>query len=335
VATGHDLATLIAQRWGRYRLALWLAFAGAVIATDLAEFTGITLGAQLLFHLSTALSAGIGVAAVFALLCVGRGKLRLLDIAMIAVLAVVAIAYVALLHAVNPDLAAVGRGALVPSIPDRGAVLVIVAIIGATVMPHNLFLHSALVKSRLDASPRHEHPRIGRFFARETWVALNLAALINGAILIVGASVHGGDATIQGAFAQLRPLRGLDASAVFGAALLLSGIAASTTATLTGDVIFGAFAPVRIPLAARRAMTALPAAALLVAGANGTAMLLWSQMALCLVLPVALTPLLFLLRDAERNRAGRRSGFFALCAASCGVCGVLDVALLWQSLATN
>jgi manganese transport protein len=336
VATGRDLASLIGERWGRYRVPLWLAFEGAVIATDVAEFTGITLGAQLLFHLTTALSAGIGVAVVFALLCAGRGKLRLFDVAMIGVLGLVAIAYVALLHAVNPDLAAVGRGALVPAIPDRGAVLVIVAIIGATVMPHNLFLHSALVRGRLDATPPHERPGIGRFFSRETWVALNIAALINGAILIVGASVHGSDATIAGAFAHLQPLGGLDTSAIFGAALLLSGIAASTTATLTGDVIFGTFAPVRVPLAVRRAVTVLPAAGLLLVGTDGTAMLLWSQMALCLVLPVALAPLLVLLRESERDAGGRRRhGFFALCTATCAVCGVLDIALLWQSLSPS
>jgi manganese transport protein len=267
------------------------------------------------------------------LLCVKRGRLRLFDLAMIAVLGCVSIAYCTLLYAVHPNLLAVTRGTFVPTIPDRGAVLVIVAIIGATVMPHNLFLHSALVKKRLESVPKHTWPRTGRFFARETWVALNIAAFINGAILIVGASLHGGPTTITAAFAELRPLGNLDSSAIFGAALLLSGIAASTTATLTGDVIFGAFASIRVPLVLRRAITVLPAAALLLGGADGTSLLLWSQTALCLVLPFALVPLLALLYATERDAHGHLNrGFFAVCVAACAVCAALDVTLLWQSL---
>jgi manganese transport protein len=332
IATGMDFATLIRERWSKAAIPLWIVFEGAVIATDVAEFTGITLGAQLLFHLSTAASVAIGVVVVFALLCVGRGKLRLFDFAMIGVLTFVALAFCALVSIVHPDVMAVTRGTLVPTIPDRGAILVIVAIIGATVMPHNLFLHSALVKNRMDASPDAKRTVLSRFFATETIVALTIATFVNGAILIVGASLHNTPTSIEQAFAQLRPLGNIDSSAIFGAALLLSGIAASSTATLTGDVIFGAFAPIRIPLAVRRAVTALPAAALLLAGADGTSMLLWSQTALCLVLPVALVPLLVLLHRTERAKERRgRGGFFVMCAAACAVCVVLDVALLWQS----
>ena len=334
VVTGEDLATLISARWSKAKLPLCFAFEGAIIATDLAEFTGITLGAQLLFHLTTAMSVAVGVAVVLLLLCFGQKRLRLFDVAMIGVLGFVAVAFCSLIQVTHPDAVAVTHGALIPVIPNREALLVIVAIIGATVMPHNLFLHSSLIKGRIDQTPLRERGGIGRFYVCETMVALTVAAFVNGAILVVGASMHRAPAGIAEAFAQLSSIGGIDSSAIFGAALLLSGIAASTTATLTGDVIFGAFAPARIPFAARRIVTVLPAAALLLFGVDGASLLIWSQTALCFVLPVALVPLLALLHRVERPTIGGGGfpSFFAASACAGALCAVLDVALLWQTL---
>jgi manganese transport protein len=331
IATGEDLATLIARRWTRFRFAFWGAFQGAVIATDLAEFTGIVLGLQLLFHLALAPSVAIGLGIVWALLAATGRRLRLFEIAMLASVATIALAYLNLIGVLRPDPRAVVQGTLTPTIPDPAALLIVVAIIGATVMPHNLFLHSWLVKRRCEGLG--DRRACERFFTRETVIALNLAALINGAILIVGASLHGRTGTIDAAFAALAPLGGVNLSQLFGAALLLSGIAASATATISGDSIVAAFSPVRLPAALRRAVAVFPAAGLLLVRVDPTQLLLWSQTALCLILPIALVPLLAILYrtevSARRNRARR---FFALCAAATALCVALDLTLLYQSI---
>ncbi len=331
IATGSDLATLIATRWTRYRMAFWAAFQGAVIATDLAEFTGIVLGLQLLFHLALGPSVGLGLAIVWLLLMVTGRRLRLFEAAMLAAIGAIAFAYVWLIGVLRPDPGAVAAGALVPSIPDAAALLVVVAIIGATVMPHNLFLHSWLVRRRI--ADFADKRACERFFTRETIVALNLAMLINGAILIVGATLHGGDGSIGGAFTALTPHGGVNVAQLFGAALLISGIAASATATLSGDSIVAAFAPVHIPAALRRAVAVLPAAALLLYRVDATMLLLWSQTALCLILPVALVPLLAILHRTEvaNGRINARR-FFVLCTAATALCILLDATLLVQSL---
>jgi manganese transport protein len=333
IASGEDLATLIARRWKRFSGAFLVAFQGAIVATDLAEFTGIVLGMQLLFHLSLAWSIGIGLAIVWSLLIVTGSRLRLFQAAMLAAVAGIALAFVQLIGVVKPEAAAVAQGALLPTVPDAAAVVIIVAIIGATVMPHNLFLHSWLVKRRCENLDADERRACEKFFTRETIIALNIAALINGAILIVGASLHGHPASIGDAFAALTPAGGINISQLFGAALLISGIAASATATMSGDAIVGAFSPIPIPAAARRAIAVFPAAGLLLAHVDPTALLLWSQMGLCLILPVALVPLLAILYRSE-VAAGRPAArrFFAVCSVATGLCIALDLTMLIQSL---
>jgi manganese transport protein len=331
IATGDDLATLIAARWPRWRPAFWTAFQSAVVATDLAEFTGIVLGLQLLFNLALGPSVALGLGIVWLLLAVTGRRLRLFETAMLAAIGGIAAVFVWLIGVLRPDPGAVAQGAVVPVIPDAAALLIVVAIIGATVMPHNLFLHSWLVRRRVAAFS--DRRACERFFTRETIVALNLAALINGAILIVGASLHGVTGSIGSAFAALAPHGGMQLSQLFGAALLVSGVAASATATLSGDSIVTALSPVRFPAAARRAIAVFPAAALLLAKVDATLLLLWSQTALCLLLPIALVPLLAILYRTEvvRGRVNSRH-FFALCSAATAVCVVLDAVLLVQSL---
>ncbi len=332
IATGETFATLIARRWKRWSAAFWFAFQGAVIATDLAEFTGIVLGAQLLFGLSLAWSVAFGLGVVGLLLIVTGRRMRLLDAAMITAVAVMGLAFVDLLGAAHPDVGAVARGALLPQISGGGALLVVVAIIGATVMPHNLFLHSSLVLDRWRASDASLRRDSERFFFKETLVALNIACALNGAILVVGAALHGDTSSIQQAFATLGKADGISLARLFGAALLISGIAASTTATLSGDSIVAAFSPVRVKLVVRRAIAVLPAAALLLVHVDATALLLWSQTLLCFVLPVALVPLVLLLHQLEAGRRTAGRPLLALTIVATTVCVAVDVALLCQSL---
>src|SRR5579875_555291 len=139
VATGDDFASLIAARWPKAAPIFWAVFQGAAIATDLAEFTGIVLGTQLLFHLTTAQSVVAGLTTVWTLLLMNRRSLRLFDAAMMVAVGSVALVYVNLIGAADPRPLAILHGALIPSIPNGDALLVVVAIVGATVMPHNLF----------------------------------------------------------------------------------------------------------------------------------------------------------------------------------------------------
>ena len=327
----------------------WLALAGPAFvvsigyidpgnwATDLAAgalaTTTTQRRAQLLFHCTVAVSVLVGLAGVTLLFCLSARSLKRLDRALIAIVVLIALAYIYQIRLLSPSLEPIIKGALIPNIPERGALVIIVGMIGATVMPHNLFLHSALIAKACQGLPVAEREQRGRFSARETLVALNVAMLINAGILIVGAALRGADGSIAVAFGGLVPLAGAGAALAFGAALLLSGLAASTTATLSGDYIFEAFSPVRIPTFFRRALTLLPAAAFLLAGANPMNLLNWSQVALALVLPTVIVPIILLTRQTRFNCTpfvARRA--LALSIAAAVVCIGFDGVLLVQSL---
>jgi manganese transport protein len=329
IASGSDFAALIAARWPRAAPAFWGTFQLAAIATDIAEFTGIVLGAQLLFHLPVLVCVAAGFLTVYAILFTGRRRPHAFDLAMFAALAGLAGAFAFLTGALHPSAGAIVAGTLIPSIPDAGALFVVVAIVGATVMPHNLFLHSALVRDRTANVPAAERRGIRKYFVGETFVALNIAMVINGTILIVGACLGGGAKSIEEAFGALHAI---NASSLFGAALLVSGVAATATATLSGDYIFARFSKRHVSPFLRRTATALPAAALLLANVSPTLLLLWSQCALCLILPAAVVPLLLLLRASVPNPSAGERAFFRLCVAATVLCVALNVTLLYTSL---
>jgi manganese transport protein len=319
ISTGSDLATLIAQRFPRASNAFWVVFQGAAIATDLAEFSGIVLGVQLLFHCSLIASVIAGLAIVAAILTLADRTSKGLEYALIGAIGIISIACLYELPLLHPAWAAVWHGAITPQVPDAGALVILVGIIGATVMPHNLFLHSSLVlRNCADCSPQERRSR-GRFFTRETLVALNVATAINAAILIVGAVLRGANGSFQQAFSSLVPAGG-GAAIVFSGALLISGIAASTTATVSGDYIFAAFSPLRVSPIVRRALTILPAAFVIAAGVSIPALLIWSQVALALVLPVVLVPLVMIMsRTCGRALVAATAGMSAVCVAFDGV----------------
>jgi manganese transport protein len=320
---------LIAERWPKAAPAFWSVFQLAAIATDIAEFTGIVVGSQLLFHLPTVVSVIAGFLIVYAVLFMGRKRPRTFDVAMIAALTAMAGAFAVLTGALHPSMSAVIAGAAIPNIPDAGALFVVVAIVGATIMPHNLFLHSALVHDRMRGMSQTERRGIGKYFTRETLVALNIAMLINGTILVVGACLGGESRSIEDAFGALHAING---SALFGAALLISGIAATATATMSGDYIFARFSKRDVSPFLRRTVTALPAAALLLLHVSPTALLLWSQCALCMILPVAVVPLLGLLRASVAAPSIGERNFFRLCVAATALCIALNLTLIYTSL---
>ncbi|GAC1587511.1 MAG: Nramp family divalent metal transporter [Candidatus Velthaea sp.] len=333
VATGTSLATLIAKRWPKRSTSFWVVFQGAAIATDLAEFSGIVLGVQLLLHCSLLASVALGLFLVVALLATTSRAPKALEYSLIGIVGLIGLAFLYQVPLLHPSIAAIWTGSTVPVIPDGSALVIIVGIIGATVMPHNLFLHSSLVLKNCAGHTLEERRRSGKFFAKETLIALNVAAAINAAIMIVGASLHGADGSIEKAFSSLAPLAGGSAATVFGAALLLSGLAASTTATVSGDYIFQSFSPVKVSPVLRRGITLVPAAIALSCGIGATSLLIWSQVILALVLPVALIPLVLIMRGMESPGSRRYTEILIGAAAVVSMlCIGFDGVMLIQTL---
>jgi manganese transport protein len=332
-ATRETFAETIARTWPRLRWMFFLVAQFSAIATDLAEFTGIVVGLKLLFSLNTIPAAIIAVGIVFALLMLGNKGLRRLELALMGFLAAIALGYMYELTVFHPNAVDVLKGAAIPTIPQPAAIAVAIGIIGATVMPHNLFLHSKFILGRME-TPIWRDGRSGiRWFSNETVIALTIATLVNGAILAVGAVLGGADGSIETAYRTIAPIAGQAAAAVFGGALLFAGIAASTTATIAGDSIAGDLAPIHIARWARRVLTLAPAAALVIFGVDTTSLLIWSQVALAVALPFAVVPLVMLCMKRQlMGRYRMPPALLAAAAAAGALCVIFDAVLLLQPL---
>jgi manganese transport protein len=323
VSLGTDLATAVGERWPRARTAFWLVFFGASVATDFAEFTGIVLGLQLLFGLSVAASVPLAAALTLWLLRAGTARF---ERAMMAALGIISLAFLYQLHVLAVPWADLGVSLRSPALPDAAAWWVAVGIVGATVMPHNLFLHSALVHQGCRGVEASERDYRGRVYLRETVVALVLAGGVNAGILLVGSAL-GGSSDIETAHALLRSISGPLAGGIFGAALLLAGLTSSATATLSGDFVFNGLASWRCTTITRRLLTMGPAALALLCGISATRMMVGSQVALAVALPVAVVPMPWLMRQAC---AARHPGLWAQAVLAGACCVGFDCALLWS-----
>ena len=307
VAGGIDLAQACRQHFSRrVSLALWLFCEVAIIACNLAEVIGMAIGLNLLFELPLMLGVVVTALDVMLLLALQRRGFRWLEAAIIALVATIGICFAFQIAWLQPPLAAVLAG-FVPRpqiVTDPAMLYIAVGIVGATVMPHNLYLHSSLVQTR-----RHENSAAAkreaiRFATIDSTLALAFALLVNAAIMIVaaGAFHRPGAAPVTelgDAYRLLSPLLGVGiASALFGVALLCSGLSSSVTGTLAGQIVMEGFLDIRISPAARalitRAIALVPALAATAwygeSGANS--LLVFSQVVLSLQLPFAIVPLL-------------------------------------------
>jgi manganese transport protein len=328
IATGDDLASLISIRWPNAAPIFGALFELAVIATDVAEFAGIVVGIRLLFHLPIAAAALISIAAVAAIFLLSAGRLRRIEFALIGMLWLAGAGVIWQLWRFHPPLAAIASGALMPRLPDHAAMLIAVGIVGATVMPHNLFLHSALIKEKCGGESAAVRARCGRFYTAETFWALIIAAIVNAAILIVAAEANAGSVSFGALYGAIRSHAGAATAIVFGSALTISGLASSITATLSSDYVVAAFSPFRIRPILRRAIAALPASAILIAGANPIALMLWSQAALAAILPAAIVPLLMIMASWRVGVSQFSKKWIAASAAASAVCIAFDGAFI-------
>jgi manganese transport protein len=307
VATGRDLPELCRDQLPRaVSRGLWVQAELIAMATDVAEFVGAAVGLNLLFHVPL-LAAGVITAVVaFGILGLQQRGYRRFELAIAALLGLVLLGFaydLAVAHASGSQFAA----GLVPRLGGSASMLLIVGIIGATVMPHVIYLHSALTKQRVRCRDDAERRALLRFQQLDVLIALGAAGLVNLAMLVVAAALfrHAGPGaraaagSIELAHAELGRFVGGGAALAFAIALLASGLSSSSVGTYAGQVVMQGFIGRSVPLFARRAVTMTPALIVLAVGLPVTSSLVISQVVLSFGIPFALVPLVTLTRRAD------------------------------------
>ena len=304
VATGRDLPELCREHFPRaVSIGLWVQAEAIAMATDLAEFVGAAIGLNLLFHVPL-FPAGILTAAVaFGILALEQRGYRRFELAICGLLGIVFLGFAYDLATVGTDPVGIASG-LVPRFAGADSLLLVAGIIGATVMPHVVYLHSALTKSRVHCRDDSERRELLRFQRLDVLIGLGAAGLINLSMLFIAARLfnHTGRAdvdSIDAAHAGLGQLVGGGAALAFAAALLASGLSSSSVGTYAGQVVMQGFIRRRIPLFVRRGLTMLPALLVLGLGLPATDSLVVSQVVLSFGIPFALVPLVLLTRRRD------------------------------------
>jgi manganese transport protein len=304
VATGMSLPELCREHLGRrWSLGLWAQAEVIAIATDVAEFVGAAIGLNLLFGVPSFTAGLITAAAAFGLLALEQRGYRRFELAIVGLLFIVMLGFLYDVFAVGPRAHDTIAG-LVPHLGGSGSLLLAVGIIGATVMPHVIYLHSALTQRRVPCADDGERRALLRFQRLDVVAAMSLAGLINLSMLCVAAAIfHGAGLvdvdSIVAAHAGLGRLVGGGAALAFAFALLASGLSSSSVGTYAGQVVMQGFIHRRIPIFLRRAVTMAPSLAVLAIGLSPTNTLVMSQVALSFGIPFALIPLLVLSRRRD------------------------------------
>ncbi|MGA8192242.1 MAG: Nramp family divalent metal transporter [Acetobacteraceae bacterium] len=337
IVTGQSLAQLCRTHFPRPLVyAMWLASEVAAMATDLAESLGAAIGLSVLFGLPLLVGLLITFAATYILLLLQGPGFRPIEMVIAAFIGVIAVCYLIELFVAPPDWRAFAFHAVVPGLAGPESVMLAVGIIGATVMPHAIYLHSSLTQARVPARNDAERRRIIGYSNREVLVALGIAGLVNMAMMAMAATVfhqgHPEVAAIETAYHTLVPLLGVGAAAVFMTSLLASGLSSSVVGTMAGQTIMQDFVRFRIPLSVRRLATMVPAIVVVAMGVDSTQALVLSQVVLSLVLPVPMIALLVLSgrRDVMGSFVTRRVTRVAAIVAAAVVLA-LNMVLLLQT----
>jgi manganese transport protein len=305
IATGRNLAELCRELFSRRTsVGLWVQAELVAMATDVAEVVGAALGLNLLFGIPLFLAGLIAGAGAFAILALQQMGFRRLEAGITALVGVVVASFLIELFDARPATSEVVRHLFVPGFAGAESVLLATGIIGATVMPHVVYLHSALTQRRIVGRDSNEKKRILGFERVDVVIALSLAGVVNLSMMIVAAALfHSGGLTgvdsIEGAFHGLQTLGSGNAATVFGVALLASGFASSSVGTMAGQVVMQGFIQRSIPLLLRRVITLAPALVVLAIGFNPTDALVASQVILSFGIPFALVPLLVIARRRD------------------------------------
>ena len=302
IATGVHLPDHCGKIFSRpVNWGLWSIATVAAMATDLAEFLGGVLGFYLLFGIPLVWSALLTGIITYGICHMQKYGQRIVERIITGMVAVISIAYVWEMFLAKPDWSQVAYHVAIPMLTPDG-VLVAVGMLGATVMPHVIYLHSHLVQTRrtecIDDCTHHL-----KMAKIDVFVAMNMAFIVNAAMVIVSAAVFNGNAldvdSIEAAYMTLQPLMGNMAAGAFGLALLASGLSSSTVGTMAGEVILSGFVGFDIPASIRRLITMIPGLAILMAGVNPMEALVYSQVSLSFALPAAIIPLMIVTNKAN------------------------------------
>ena len=306
IATGFNLAEICRQRFPFPAVfGLWLQAEVIAMATDLAEFIGAAIGIHLLFPAIPLFVAGLITAvAAFGILSLQSRGFRGFEAVITVLVGVIVTAFVFEAILARPSITGIATGLLVPRFDGTESVLLGAGILGATVMPHVIYLHSALTQRRVVGATEEEQKKIFRFERWDVVIAMGVAGVINIAMLTVAAAAFHGQSIgpLQGldaAFNALGATLGHGADVVFGLGLLASGLSSSSVGTLAGQVVMQGFIHRQIPIFLRRAITMTPALVVIAVGLDPSRALVLSQVLLSFGIPFALIPLLLFCRDRD------------------------------------
>ena len=304
IVTGRNLAEMCRDEFPRPVVwGMWVVSEVAAMATDLAEFLGGAIGLSLLFHMP--LLAGMVVTAIvtYGILLFEGSGFRPVELIIGGLVGIIGLCYLIEMFIAPVDWGAAALHTVVPKLPDGEALLLAVGIIGATVMPHAIYLHSGLTQGRTPVRDENERRKVLRFSNQEVILALVVAGLVNMAMVMMASSAfhagHSDVAEIETAYYTLTPLLGAGAAAVFLVSLIASGVASSAVGTMAGQMIMQGFVGFRIPILVRRLVTMLPAFVVVGLGANATSALVISQVVLSIALPLPMIALLIFTRRAD------------------------------------
>lgn len=305
IATGQNLAEMCRNRFPRPVVwFLWGLMEIVAMSTDLAEFLGAALGFNLLLGIPLWIAGLLTAVATFLILGLERFGFRPIEAVITALIGVVAGSYLIETILDKPDWGSVLHGAFVPQFSGTESVLLAAGILGATVMPHALFLHSSLMQDRIVAKNIAQRKRLYRFEIIDVLIAMGVAGLVNMAMLIMAASTFYYQglthiATIEDAHLTLQPLLGAAAGVVFAISLLASGLSSASVGTMAGQVIMQGFLHRHIRPWIRRLVTMLPSLIVIAMGLNPTRVLVLSQVVLSFGLPFAVVPLIIFTRRRD------------------------------------
>jgi len=297
IATGRNLPEVCREHFShRTSVGLWLQAEFIAMATDLAEFLGAALGIQLLLGIPLFPAAVITGVITLLILGLQRYGFRPFEAVITAFVFVIGICYLGELYFAHPPLGTVAKHAVVPEFAGSESVLLAVGIIGATVMPHVIYLHSALTQQRIVPRNDEEAKSLFRYTRIDVLIAMVIAGLINISMLVVAATVFYGSGllnvdSLEGAHRTLEPILGGASSVLFALALTASGLSSATVGTLSGQVVMQGFIQRQIPLFVRRIVTMIPAFVVIALGLNPSRTLVLSQVVLSFGIPFALIPL--------------------------------------------
>ena len=339
IVTGRNLAELCRDHFSRpVVFGMWGISEIAAMATDLAEFLGGAIGFSLLLHVPLIVGMTVTAVITYALLMSEAYGFRPLELIIGAIVGLIGLCYLIEMFIAPVDWSAAAYHTVVPQLADSEALLLAVGIIGATVMPHAIYLHSGLTQSRVPVRDDADRRKVLQFSNREVVVALAVAGLINMAMVIMASSAfHAGHpdvAEIETAYHTLTPLLGGAAAAVFLVSLLASGVSSSTVGTMAGQMIMQGFIGIRIPIWIRRLVTMIPAFVVVALGVNATSALVVSQVVLSLALPLPMIALLIFTGRRDIMGAFTNSRLTAaLAIAGTTIVLALNLVLIAQTLA--